>query len=469
MRLPRGIAGVALATSLFALTVAQAGEYGGSGGLLPAGTNLGDDQLDQPRELFVSERQHGGKSYMVILGDMAFNAPSILGGAARQIGISCNSCHLNGTSNPLLYIPGMSIVPGTFDTTGPLFNPKANNGIVDAVTPPSLRGARFLWPYGHDGRMPSLRDFVHGVIVNEFKGPEPAPEILEALVAYITDIDFLPNRRLDQGGKLTGMKSAAEKRGEALFYKPFKHDPELSCAGCHIPSSAFVDHRAHDVGSEGLFKTPTLLDVVVNGPYFHDGRYGTIEDVVAHFDRLFYLGLSAQDRQDLVAYVKAIGSTDDPYVRDSVDVRLREINTFMTVLDTAIPEQNKAIVSLTVDTVGRELREFMEMFPERKNTSVSGGADERSKARSSLKELVLDLRQIDAAAADGRFDEATSALATYRAEMSAAVPSLKAAEPWSLFDLARHDAHFASIRQLNHAAIDPVEAAAAMLRRFDND
>ncbi|MEI9984930.1 MAG: hypothetical protein WDN69_18030 [Aliidongia sp.] len=71
----------------------------------------------------------------------------------------------------------MSIVPGTFDTTGPLFNPKADNGILDAVTIPSLRGARYLGPYGHDGRMASLRDFVRNVIVNEFSGPEPSPEI----------------------------------------------------------------------------------------------------------------------------------------------------------------------------------------------------------------------------------------------------------------------------------------------------
>jgi cytochrome c peroxidase len=41
----------------------------------------------------------------------------------------------------------------------------------------SLRGARYLAPYGHDGRFTSLRDFVHNVIVNEFAGPEPSPAL----------------------------------------------------------------------------------------------------------------------------------------------------------------------------------------------------------------------------------------------------------------------------------------------------
>jgi len=45
---------------------------------------------------------------------------------------------------------------------------------------------------------------VHNVIVNEFAGPEPSPEILDAIVAYIEDIDFVPNRRLGAAGKLTG-------------------------------------------------------------------------------------------------------------------------------------------------------------------------------------------------------------------------------------------------------------------------
>ncbi|MFX5873804.1 hypothetical protein ABTE93_20155, partial [Acinetobacter baumannii] len=89
------------------------------------------------------------KSYLVNLGDLAFNSPSILGGKARQAEMSCGTCHVNGASNPKLFVPGGSSRPGTFDTTSLVFNAKTFNSILDPVRIPSLRGARFLAPYGH--------------------------------------------------------------------------------------------------------------------------------------------------------------------------------------------------------------------------------------------------------------------------------------------------------------------------------
>src|SRR3984957_18654798 len=417
-----------------ALSGTAIAEFGGNASLLPAGTELGEEAFDQPREIFRSESSGGRKSYLVTLGDVAFSSPLTLGGAARQAGISCNTCHINGTTNPRLYIPGLSTQSGTFDTTGHLFNPKADNGVLDPLTIPSLRGAHLLAPYGHDGRTLSLPDFVRTVIVSEFAGPEPSPEVLDAMVAYIEDVDFVPNRRLGSGGKLTGPLSGAEKRGEALFYKPFAHDPGLSCAACHVPTGAFVDHRQHDVGSGGLFKTPTLLDANFNAPYFHDGRYTSYAQVVNHFDRVFYLGLSARDREDLVAYLRAIGDAEQALVPDSIEAHIMEISDFMSVLDTALPEHDAAIAALTLDTVDREVRELTEQFPERKNSAITGGAQEAAGARGPLKDLVLRLRDIDNAARNGRFDEAPAALVRSRAILAAARPLLEAGAPWSLFN-----------------------------------
>jgi cytochrome c peroxidase len=456
---------LALLSILSAAPSARA-EFGGPNGVLPAGSELDDEAASRkPSEVFHSEAIQGRKSYMVRLGDLAFSAPSLLGGAARQAGMSCDTCHVNGTSNPRLFVTGMSSVPGTFDTTGPLFNPKADDGIKDPVTVPSLRGARFLAPYGHDGRIASLREFVRNVIVNEFSGPEPSPEILDAVTAYIQDIDFLPNPRLELDGKLKGPASESEKRGEALFAKPFTHDPSLSCAGCHMPSAGFTDHRQHDVGSMGLFKTPTLLNANFNGPYFHDGRYGSYEQVVIHFDRLFYLGLSAQDRQDLVAYLKAVGDGEEPYIADNVDTRLKEIADFTSVLDTAIPGRDTAVVALAQDTIGGELRDFAEGFPERKDPSVSDGKDERAKARGALKEAVLALHGVGTAAASGNFDAAAAALANFRALLAQAQPLLKAAEPFSIYNPQVRAARLAVLRTVYQAAFDPATAP----RRVDND
>ena len=414
---------------------------------LPAKTELNEDALRRPREVFHSEIT-GRRSELIKLGNLAFSSPSILGNVAQQAGLSCETCHVNGAGNARLFVPKMSTRPGNFDTTGPLFNPKADNGVLDPVRIPSLRGARYLAPYGADGRMASLRDFVRNVIVNEFAGAEPPPAILDAIVAYIQDIDFLPNQSLGPTGRLVGRISDAERRGEALFAKPFPHDPGLSCAACHVPSAAFVDHRQHDVGSGGLFKTPTLRNADFNAPYFHDGRFDSYDQVVAHFDRVFELGLSAQDQKDLVAYLTAVGDAAMPY-EQGAGAALKEVDDFASLLATAIPAGDKEVVALAVDTIGGELRELTEHYPDRKDTSVPGGKDERAMARAALKEVVLLLRQIDMAVGEGRTADAAADYRNYRSLMVAAVPSILAhADRWSLFNADVHDRHYEALRQV---------------------
>jgi Di-haem cytochrome c peroxidase len=416
--------------------------------VLPAGTELNQDALNVPREQFRTEAVEGIRSYLVKLGDIAFNSPTTLGGVARQAGISCSSCHINGTANPKFFIPGLSKHPGTFDTTGPLFNPEADNSFLDPVRIPSLRGARYLAPYGNDGRTASLRDFVRNVIVSEFAGPEPSPAILDAMVAYIQDIDFLSNRRLGPAGRLL-TTDEAELRGQALFSKPFPHEPSLSCASCHLPSGAFVDHLQHDVGSGGLFKTPTLLNANFNAPYFHDGRFSSYDQVVTYFDRVFDLGLSAQDQHDLVAYLNAIGDGERPYVINRIGVQLQEISDFVSVLDTAIPARDVDVISLTVNVVDNELRELIEQFPDHRDSTIAGGQAERRRARAALKAMVLNLSRIELAASAGNFDEAAAELHDYRYVTSTGVgAALRAAEPWSLFNPKSHDAHYDALRQM---------------------
>jgi hypothetical protein len=248
--------------------------------------------------------------------------------------------------------------------------------------------------------------------------------------------------------------------------KSFPHDPNLSCAGCHVPSAAFVDHQQHDVGSGGLFKTPTLLNANFNAPYFHDGRYTSYAQVVGHFDRIFYLGLSARDRQDLVAYLEAIGDGEQALLADSIETRVKEISDFLNVLDIAVPEHNVGIAAMTLDTVDRELRDLTEQFPERKNPIITAGAEERMRARGALKYLVLSVHQIGSAVRNNRFDEAAEALTRSRAMLTAALPVLRASEPWSFFDRQTHDANFAAVRRLYRAGTDP---ALAPRRRFDPD
>jgi cytochrome c peroxidase len=419
---------------------------------LPTGSELNEDAAYGPHEVLRSEYRGDRISYVVALGDLAFNSPSILGDVARRAGISCGTCHVGGANNAKLFIPGLSTRPGTFDTTGALFNPKADNHVFDPVRIPSLRGARYLAPYGHDGRTASLRDFVRDVIVGEFAGPEPSPALLDAIVSYVQEIDFLPNLKLGARGRLNATASETERRGEALFAKPFPHDLNLSCAGCHPPAAAFVDHLQHDVGSGGLYKTPTLLNANFNAPYFHDGRYDSFDQVVDHFDRTYELGLSARDRADLVAYLRAAGDARQPFDSDGVMTRFKDIGSFSLLLAQAIAARDRGAIDLAVDTLGAEFRDLAEQFPDHRDTAVTGALVERRMARAAVKDVVISLRRIAmAASADDLAAAAAEHKTYYDLTFSKAMPLLRGAEPWSLFNPTVRAVHDAERRRLLRA------------------
>ncbi len=303
--------------------------------------------------------------FLVAYGDMLFDSPLIYGAPARSRGITCALCHNRSDVNRRLYIPGLSARPGGIDVDGGLFNPRGNDHRFDPLDTPSLRGIRFTAPYGRDGRTASLREFARNVIVGEFAGPEPSPLMLDALVAYMNEFDFLPAVNLDRNGRLASHAPDAAKRGEALFNRPFAGLGGQSCASCHVPSAQFVDHRRHDIGSGGeiaaAFDTPTLLGIAHTAPYFHDGSLATLAEVVDWFDRRFGLGLPARSRSDLTAYLQAVGTGEEPYQRfDGRNTPFRlafeELSTFLSTLDTLIPARDRFHARLLLGTVSRDLR-----------------------------------------------------------------------------------------------------------------
>jgi hypothetical protein len=239
----------------------------------------------------------------------------------------------------------------------------------------------------------------------------------------------------------------SEKRGEALFFKPFSHNAELSCATCHVPSAAFVDHQQHDIGSGGLVKTPTLLNANYNAPYFHDGRFDSYDQVVAYFNHGFNLGLSDADQQDLVAYLQAVGAGAAPNEAEGYLASMKELSDFSNALGTAIANHDKDVIALAVDTIGGELRDLTEQYPDHKDTSVAADSlEQRMIARQMLKEQVIALRRIGMAAAEDRFEDAAEEFGLYRERMKVAVPTaLYNAEDWSLFNRKVHDAHYAAL------------------------
>jgi len=86
-----------------------------------------------------------------------------------------------------------------------------------------------------------------------------------------------------------------------------------------------------DDSDRGAFKTPTLRDVAKRGPYMHDGSATTLAEVVEYYDRggvknpwlssdMTPLGLTAQERADLVEFMKALTGRIDPEVSRPPDL-----------------------------------------------------------------------------------------------------------------------------------------------------
>ncbi|HEY7648541.1 MAG TPA: hypothetical protein VID04_06010 [Methylomirabilota bacterium] len=56
----------------------------------------------------------------------------------------------------------------------------------------------------------------------------------------------------------------------------------------------------------GRFKTPTLRALAARAPYFHNGIAATLEDVVRHYERFLGFIFTDQQREDVVAFLKAL-------------------------------------------------------------------------------------------------------------------------------------------------------------------
>lgn len=122
----------------------------------------------------------------------------------------------------------------------------------------------------------------------------------DALVAYLGTLQPPPVQ--EQAGDTT------LARGAQLFASS-----EVGCATCH-GGEVFSDLRAHDIGSKAPvdkkaeFETPSLRFIAARGPYFHDGRYSTIRELLVATDgKMGKVGhLPTKDLDALVAYVESL-------------------------------------------------------------------------------------------------------------------------------------------------------------------
>jgi hypothetical protein len=69
------------------------------------------------------------------------------------------------------------------------------------------------------------------------------------------------------------------------------------------PGRALVTGKCKDIGK---FKGPILRGLASRAPYFHNGAAATLRDAVEFYERRFKLGLSEQQKRDLVAFLQSL-------------------------------------------------------------------------------------------------------------------------------------------------------------------
>ena len=161
-----------------------------------------------------------------------------------------------------------------------------------------------------------------------FGTPVTKENVAKAIAAFERTIlsGDAPYDRFKEGDK-TALSEAAQRGFKVFFNK-------AHCSACHSGHN-FSDGAFHNIGvgmeadkpdlgrfvvtkvegDKGAFKTPTLREIARTAPYMHDGRFKTLEEVVDYYDKgghpnpqldeeIFPLKFTAQDKADLVAFLK---------------------------------------------------------------------------------------------------------------------------------------------------------------------
>lgn len=187
-------------------------------------------------------------------------------------------------------------------------------------------------------------------------GPSPYDyyTILEPFLKVYTkeDLEYLEEDDPETWKAYLAAKSAADAhpmsesaiRGKDLFFSE-----KSNCTACHAGAN-FSDELYHNLGvgmegwekdeskvdwgryvvtknekDKGAFKTPTVRNAALTGPYMHDGSQKTLREVVDWYakgghanpwlsDKVKKLDLTEQDKQDLVAFMEALTSDFTPVV-----------------------------------------------------------------------------------------------------------------------------------------------------------
>jgi cytochrome c peroxidase len=186
----------------------------------------------------------------------------------------------------------------------------------------------------------SLRNWINGrsyaqLFEEAFGTSEVTPARIALAIATFERTVYSDRTPFDQAVAQITPLTAEQVRGQGVFNAS-------RCNVCHA-GNLFTDNAFHNIGVRpqfedtgrfqvtgntnniGEFRTPSLRNVGLRGPYFHSGRFQTLEEVVDFYNRggdfdapninhnlIRPLNLSAQQKSDLVAFLR--GALTDPRV-----------------------------------------------------------------------------------------------------------------------------------------------------------
>src|ERR1035437_4371977 len=229
-----------------------------------------------------------------------------------SLGVTCFDCHANGHANGANHLVG-DIRPQEFR---------------HRIDTPSLRGVNIQRLFGSQRALKTVEDFTefeqraayfdgdHCMAAKKGVNVLERGSQVHFMAEFLASVDFPPAPKLNIYGGLDRTKAGPDElRGETLF------NGKAQCAACH-PAPYYTDNSMHNLMAErfykqelangmmmahdGPIKTFPLRGIKDSPPYLHDGRCFTLEDTVEYFNLVQQLHLTASEKQDLVAFLRAL-------------------------------------------------------------------------------------------------------------------------------------------------------------------
>lgn len=294
----------------------------------PADVVFGDDPPVRSQPAVTTPSGPAGEASLVETGRRLFNDP-ILSGNGK---VSCATCHDRTKGFTSGGLPP-SLKGGKLARRAPTLNNVGNRKALFWDGRAKTLEEQALGPITHPDEMGADLETMTSQVSAKYGRRITPADVAKALAAYERTLTTPPTK-VDAYLAGTGRLSAAEERGWAVFkgkglcYKchtgPDLTDDDLHATGHgDMVKDAGLYAITKDRRDRGKFRTPPLRNCKANAPYMHDAGLKTLADVVEFYDRggvqrpgdtpapnvspwVRPLGLTTQEKQDLVALLEAL-------------------------------------------------------------------------------------------------------------------------------------------------------------------